>query len=87
MKENKIITIDVDFTKNRRELMKQLFITQKMLNNLKPCFARISSSKRGLHVLKFFAGEKIYNDNYIFIISFATVLSGQKKSTMMKKEN
>lgn len=67
MKENKIITIDIDFTKNKRKLMKQLFITQKMLNNLKPCFARISSSKRGLHVLKFFAGEKIYDDKlYIY---------------------
>lgn len=62
MKENKIITIDVDFTKNKRKLMNQLFITQEMLNNLKPCFARISSSKRGLHVLKFFAEEKIYGD-------------------------
>lgn len=32
-----------------------------MLHNLKPCFARISSSKNGLHVRKFYTEEKLYD--------------------------
>lgn len=57
-----IVTIDFDFTNKKRGLLSQLSTAQKLLHNLKPCLARISSSRKGLHILKFYAEEKLYDD-------------------------
>jgi hypothetical protein len=66
MKENRTITIDIDFTRNKREFIAQLSVVQRLLNNLKPCKARVSSSKRGLHILKSFETES-YDDEKLLI--------------------
>ena len=62
MNEVKTITIDVDFSKNKRKLIPQLSLAQIMLHNLKPCFSRISSGKRGLHILIFYVDQELYHD-------------------------
>jgi hypothetical protein len=54
--------MDVDFAKNQRNFLQQLFQTQIMLNNLKPCFVRHSSSKKGLHALKFYLEDNLYDE-------------------------
>lgn len=66
MSENKIITIDVDFTHNNRKFIGQLSVVQRLLNNLKPCKARVSSSKKGLHITKFF-NKETYDDEKLLI--------------------
>jgi hypothetical protein len=60
MIETRRITIDIDLTRNKRKLLDQLAIVQRLLNNLKPCQARVSSSKKGIHVQKFY--DKILYD-------------------------
>jgi hypothetical protein len=62
MSEIKNITIDFDFTHKKRGLLKELFLAQTLLHNTKPCFARPSSSKHGLHVLKFYTDMDSYGD-------------------------
>ncbi len=32
---------------------KRVFVAQRCLNELKPCYARVSSGRRGFHILKF----------------------------------
>ncbi len=66
MRENRIITIDVDFTNNKRKFIAQLSVVQRLLNNLKPTRARVSSSKRGLHIQKFYDKES-YDDEKLFV--------------------
>ncbi len=62
MSEIKTATIDFDFSKNKRRLVAQLSLAQRMLHNLKPCYARNSSSKNGLHVLMFYVDQELYHD-------------------------
>lgn len=62
MNKAKTITIDYDFSRNKRKLINQLYIAQKMLHNLKPCYARVSSSKNGMHIRRFDVNREIYDD-------------------------
>ncbi len=62
--ENRRITLDIDLTSRKRKLLGQLTIVQKLLNNLKPCQARVSSSKKGLHIKKFY--DKILYDDEVW---------------------
>jgi hypothetical protein len=61
MKEIRRITLDVDFNLNKRKFIGELSLVQRLLNNLKPCEARVSSSKRGLHIQKFYE-KTLYED-------------------------
>ena len=61
MIQNRRITIDVDFTRNKRMFLSQISVVQRLLNNLKPCHVRVSSSKRGLHIKKFY-DKILYED-------------------------
>ncbi len=66
MTETRIITIDFDFSNNKRKFIDQLSVVQRLLNNLKPCDARVSAGKRGLHIKKIFDKES-YDDEKLLI--------------------
>ncbi len=68
-----MIKLDFDgvayMRRNRRvPHLKRLQLAQQCLNNLKPCYARVSGSKKGFHVLKLYDGngcgwiEDVYDD-------------------------
>ena len=68
-----MIKLDFDgvayMRRNRRvPHLKRLQLARQCLNNLKPVYARVSGSKKGFHVLKFYDGngggwaEQVYDD-------------------------
>ncbi len=61
-----MIKIDIDLTPNKREFNDQWLKLQMLLHQIKPCFIRISSSKKGLHILKFYDDTKLYDDEKLY---------------------
>lgn len=61
MIQNRRITLDVDLNYNKRKFIDEISRVQRLLNNLKPCEVRVSSSKRGLHIKKFY-DKILYED-------------------------
>ncbi len=62
-----MIKIDFDdLIIGRRLNMRRIHEAQKCLHNLKPCYARVSGSKKGFHLLKFcndgLWAEQVYDD-------------------------
>ncbi len=59
---------------------KRVFVAQRCLNELKPCYARVSSSKRGFHIMKFCDGglwlEQTFDDTKRRLINEIRIKEG-----------